>query len=93
MVLVDDDSRHLTTVQVKTKDEACIWLQNYLTYIEQQFNFKPKRIQFDQGMEFLKKKSINWSAEHSIKIEPTAPYSPSQNGITEQFNCTIIESA
>ena len=26
-----------------------------------------------------------------IKIEATTPYSPSQNGIVEQFNCTIIE--
>lgn len=93
MVLVDDNSRHLTSQQVKTKDEACTTLQNYLTYIECQFSFRPKQIRFDQGKEFLNQKFINRSAEHGIKIEPTAPYTPSQNGIAEWFNCPILELA
>ena len=93
MVLVDDNSRHLNSQQVKTKDKACTRLQNYLTYIECQFGFKPKQIRFDQGKEFLNQKFINWSAERGIKIEPTPPYSPSQNGIAEQFNHTILELA
>lgn len=76
VVLVDDNSRHLTSEQVKTKDEACIWLQNYLTYIEHQFGYKPKRVRFDQGKKFLNQKFINWAAKHGIKIEVTAPYSP-----------------
>ena len=49
MVLVDDNTRHLVTEQAKTKDEACTRLQNYFTYIERQFNFKPKKVRFDQG--------------------------------------------
>ena len=34
LVLVDDSSRHLISEQIKTKNEASIRLQNYLTYIE-----------------------------------------------------------
>ena len=49
MVLVDDNTCCLITEQAKTKDEACTWLQNHFTYIEQQFNFKPKKVRFDQG--------------------------------------------
>jgi hypothetical protein len=93
MVLVNDDTRHLVTEQAKTKDEACTRLQNYFTYIERQFNFKPKRVRFDQGREFLNQKFINWCAEKGIKIEATAPYSPSQNGVAERFNRTIVELA
>jgi transposase InsO family protein len=74
IVLVDDSSCHLVTEQAKTKDEACIQLENYLTYIEQQLDFKPKQVWFDQGKEFLNKKFVNWCAEKGIKIEATAPY-------------------
>jgi IS30 family transposase len=94
MVLVDDNTRHLVTEQAKTKHEACTQLQNYFTYIEQQFNFKPKKVRFDRGQEFLNQKLINWCAEKGIKIEATTPYSPSQNGVAERFNryCRISTS-
>lgn len=83
VVLVDDSSRHLISEQIKTKNEACTRLQNYLTYIERQFSFKPKSVRFDQGKEFLNQKFIDWCADKGIKIEATAPYSPSQNGVAE----------
>ena len=93
VVLVDDSSRHLVSEQIKTKNEACIRLQNYLTYIERQFGFKPKSVRFDQGKEFINQKFIEWYADKGIKIEATAPYSPSQNGVAEQFNRMIIKLA
>src|SRR5277367_3591051 len=93
VVIVDDNSRHLTSKQIKTKADTSIRLQNYLTYIEQQFGFKPKSVWFDQGKEFLNKKFIEWCADKGIKIETTAPYSPSQNGVAERFNRTIVELA
>ena len=34
IILVDNSSCHLISEQIKTKNKACIWLQNYLTYIE-----------------------------------------------------------
>jgi transposase InsO family protein len=32
-----------------------------------------------------------WCKEHDIEIHFTAPYSPSQNGITEQMNQTLVK--
>ena len=34
-----------------------------------------------------------WAAEKGITIETTAPYLPSQNGITERLNRTLLETA
>ena len=34
-----------------------------------------------------------WAAEKGIIIETTAPYSPSQNGVAERFNQTLLELA
>ena len=33
----------------------------------------------------------NWCKECGIEIRLTAPYSPSQNGIAERMNCTLVE--
>ena len=34
-----------------------------------------------------------WVAEKGITIETTAPYSPSQNGIAERLNRTLLKTA
>ena len=34
-----------------------------------------------------------WAAEKGITIETTAPYSPSQNGVAERLNWTLLETA
>ena len=34
-----------------------------------------------------------WAAEKGITIETTAPYLPSQNGIAERLNQTLLETA
>jgi transposase InsO family protein len=47
---------------------------------------KPKVIQMDWGKEFVNKKLKQWCKEKGIEIRLTAPYSPSQNGVTEQMN-------
>ena len=33
----------------------------------------------------------NWCKERDIEIRLTAPYSPSQNGIAERMNQTLVE--
>jgi transposase InsO family protein len=51
----------------------------------------PKGIQIDCGKEFVNEKLENWCKEHGIVIHLTAPYSPSQNGIAEHMNRTLVE--
>ena len=34
-----------------------------------------------------------WAAEKGITIETTAPYLPSQNGVAERLNRTLLEMA
>jgi transposase InsO family protein len=35
----------------------------------------------------------SWCQEHGIEIQKTAPYSPSQNGVAERMNQTLVEFA
>ena len=59
--------------------------------IESRFNRKPKYTRFDNGKELVNAEVKKWVAEKGIVIETTAPYSPSQHGMAEQMNRTLIE--
>ena len=61
-------------------------MKQYIVYIEHQYNYKVKAIRVDQGKEYLTNDFRNWCAERGIKLEVTAPYSPSQNGVAERIN-------
>jgi hypothetical protein len=63
----------------------------YITYIERKFDRKPKIIRVDGGGEFVNDRMRKWCAEKGIELQTTAPYSPSQNGVAERFNRTLIE--
>jgi transposase InsO family protein len=51
----------------------------------------PKAIQIDRGKEFINNKLEKWCKEKGIEIHLTAPYSPSQNGVAERMNRTLVE--
>ena len=54
---------------------------------------QPKAIHIDRGKEFLNQKVLEWCKARSIELHLTAPYSPSQNGVAERMNRTIVELA
>ena len=50
-------------------------------------------IYVDRGKEFINEDLKSWCHEQGIEINQTAPYSPSQNGVAEWMNCTLVELA
>jgi transposase InsO family protein len=52
---------------------------------------QPKAIQIDGGGEFINDMLKMWCKEKGIDIQMTAHYSPSQNGVAEQMNRTLVE--
>lgn len=61
--------------------------------IKNKFGHPPKYLRFDNGKELVNKELEKFAAEKGITIETTAPYSPSQNGVAERFNRTLLELA
>jgi transposase InsO family protein len=47
----------------------------------------------DHGTEFINKPMKTWCSQQGIEIQMTAPYSPSQNGVAERMNRTLVELA
>ena len=90
IVLVDDASRFITVDFLKGKDQAAQIVKNYLTYLKTQGK-NPKAMRTDRGKEFINEVLTSWCNEHGIKQEPTAPFSPPQNGVAERSNRTLVE--
>jgi Integrase core domain len=90
-LLFVDDAKHYATVDfVKEKSDASQGVINYLTHLITQGR-TPKAIQIDCGREFVNEELDTWCKEHGIEIHFTAPYSPSQNGVAERMNRTLVE--
>ena len=91
--LTDDAKRYVMMLFLRTKDQAQSWIKEHVNMIENKYSRLTKYLQFDNGKELVNKELKRWSARKGIIIETTAPYSPSQNGVAERFNCTLLELA
>jgi len=77
----------------KTGPHVLETIQQYIASLETKFGRTPKAIRVDNGREFINEESSKWFADKGIEVQTTAPYSPSQNGVAERFNRTIMELA
>ena len=92
IVFIDDAAQYITINFMKAKSKVVQKVKNYLTHLKTQEKL-PKAIRFDCGKEFLKGELRTWCTQQGVEIQTTALYSPSQNGVAEQMNRTIVELA
>ena len=90
LLFVDDAKRYITANCLKEKSDAAQGVIDYLTHLTTQGR-KPKAIQIDGGKEFVNETLKGWCRARGIEIHMTAPYSPSQNGVAERMNRTLVE--
>ena len=83
---VDDCTWHGNVLFMKQKSEAARKIKEHLTRIHRHFGKWPEWMRIDNGKELINEETKKWTAERGITLETTAPYSPSQNGVAEQFN-------
>lgn len=76
---------------MRQKSEAYERIKEYIAYVKTKFGVTPKILHVDNGGEFINERTKKWAAEKGIQIQTMAPYSPSQNGVAEQFNCMLME--
>ena len=92
LLLIDDATRYITVRFLKTKDQAASQIKNYFTYLSVREK-QPRAIRIDRGTEFVNNALMSWCEAHGIDVQRTAPYSPSQNGVAERMNRTLVELA
>jgi len=91
-LLVDDATRYVTMYFLKGKHEALNYVKNYLMHLHVR-GMTTHAICVDCGTEFINEDLKQWYHAKGMEIQMTAPYSPSQNGIAEHMNRTLVELA
>ncbi|GJV53655.1 putative ribonuclease H-like domain-containing protein, partial [Tanacetum coccineum] len=93
LVVIDDYSRFTWVFFLKTKDETCEILKNFIKEIENLVDKKVKIIRSDNGTEFNNKVMDDFCKEKGIRREYSVARTPQQNGVAERRNRTLVEAA
>lgn len=93
MLIVDDFSRFMWGVLLKTKDQAFVAFRRFKAAAELKSGLKLKVLRSDRGGEFTSVEFNSFCEDHGIQRQLTAPYSPQQNGVVERRNQTVVAMA
>ena len=75
---------------MRTKGQAFDTFQKFIRRAERQSGKKLKHLRTDFGGEFANQAFEEYTAKEGIKWEPSAPYTPEQNGKAERLNYTLM---
>src|ERR1700678_1004508 len=89
----DDATQYVYVLFLADKSQAFDRIKERVAQIKRRFGKVLKYMCFDNGKELVNEKLRKFAAEEGIIIETSAPYSPSQNGVAERFNRTLLELA
>jgi hypothetical protein len=92
LLFMDDSARYATAEYLKQKSDAVQKVIEYLVHLKTQER-APKAIRIDCSKEFVNETLQSWCHQQGIEIQMTAPYSPSQNGVAERMNRTLVKLA
>lgn len=90
LTILDDFSRSLWVFMMKSKAETRQILERFVNTIDTQFNKKIRRIQSDQGKEFL---MHSFFMQKGILHEQSCTYTPQQNGRVERKHQHLLNVA
>jgi transposase InsO family protein len=89
----DAATRRSIVYFMKAKSEVKDKMRDYDAYIFTQTGKRIKCFRCDNGGEYVNHEVRAYLAERGIRLQLTAPYSPSQNGVAERLNRTLVEHA
>jgi hypothetical protein len=93
VIFVDDCTRMTWLYLMKNKDEVFSIFQSFHVMIQTQFSAKLRVIQSDNGSEYVNERFRTYFDHHGLIHETSCPQTPQQNGVAEQKNRHILETA
>jgi transposase InsO family protein len=90
ILFTDDFSRKSWIYFLRTKDQALEKFQLFRNMIEKQTMHKILALRSDRGGEFLSEAFSHYLHDHGIVRQLTTAHTPSQNGVSERKNRTIL---
>ena len=89
----DDVTRFSMIYEMYTKDEVFHYLKVYCKLVENKFNKKIKKFISDNGGEYCNDLVDNFCKENGYEFDPSPPYIPELNGVSERLNQTLETKA
>ena len=86
-------TQYVWVYYLKSKDQTLRTFKTFIAWIEKLTGRTIQKFRSDCRGEFTSAAFDEFLAEHSITQETSAPYTPQQNGLTEQMNQTILGGA
>nr|GFA35917.1 retrovirus-related Pol polyprotein from transposon TNT 1-94 [Tanacetum cinerariifolium] len=93
LVIIDDYSRFTCVKFLRSKKEALDFFIKFLRMIQVRLKVLVRRIQTDNGIEFVNQTLRDYYEEVDISHKTSVAHSPQQNGVVERRNRTLIETA
>lgn len=93
MTMIDDCTRYCVVYLLRSKSEAANKIKEYVRWVENLFNRKPRAIRSDGGGEYVGTDLLNFYKAEGIHYQFTTPYTPQQNGVAERKNRALQEMA
>ena len=93
VTFVDRKSRLVRVYFVKKKSEVVDKAKHFIKWVHTQRGVYPKNLETDGGGEYITRSLQEFLEELGINFEKTEAYTPSQNGIAERINRTLVEGA
>uniref|UniRef100_A0A803PVB6 Integrase catalytic domain-containing protein n=1 Tax=Cannabis sativa TaxID=3483 RepID=A0A803PVB6_CANSA len=91
MSIIDDYTRRVWVLLLKTKDEAFKTFVNWKKLIENQRGRKIKKLRIDNGLEYCSYQFTMFCQDNGIARHKNVIKTPQQNGIVERMNRTLLE--
>jgi Integrase core domain len=91
VTFIDDYTRHLWLYPIKEKSQAFPCFKDFRRAVELASGCKVKRLRSDGGGEYANNVFRAYLRSTGIRWEPTVPYAPEQNGLSERTNRSISE--
>nr|GFB88477.1 hypothetical protein [Tanacetum cinerariifolium] len=92
LVIVNDYSRFTSVKCLRSKDEASDFIIKFLKMIQVRLKVPVRRIQTDNGTEFVNQTRREYYVQVGISHETSVARSPQQNGVSERRNRTLIKA-
>lgn len=92
LTFIDDYSRYVWVYILKTKDEVFSKFVEWKNEVENLTGKRLKIFRSDNGGEYTSKVFSDYLKQEGVIHQRTIPKTPEQNGVSERFNRTLVET-
>ena len=91
LTFVDDYSKCTKIFCIKSKGETASCFIEYVNLVENKFNKRVKKLQCDNGKEYMNREIFNFIKYKGIELLPCPPYVHELNGVAERYNRSAMD--